>query len=140
MSNPREPARFNREGGHTGKHLFDVHANVLCLLRCGAAAMGQTLEQSVVLIRNVRVADAEGATTVADVLVVAGKFSRVSVSFPAPAGALVIDGGGSRLTLDDDGQIKLTPAFAAERSCSHSGKLLSDIVVPEVIPLRIGVG
>ena len=83
----------------------------LCVL-CGAAtAFGQTSGQGGVLIRNVLVSDGGGERRVkADVLVSGGHLVRVAADTPAPAGAVVIDGGGSALTLDADGRIKLTPA------------------------------
>lgn len=100
------------------KQLFAALAAPLCLLLCATAVTGQTPPQNVVLIRHVRVADGEGGTAAvaADVLVAAGKLSRLSANSPAPAGAVVIDAGGGTLTLADDGRIKLTPTLAAASS------------------------
>jgi hypothetical protein len=85
-------------------------AAALCVL-CGAAtAFGQTSGQGSVFIRNVLVADGEGERMVrADVLVTRGRLVRVADNSTAPAGAIVIDGGGSTLKLDADGGIKLSP-------------------------------
>lgn len=81
----------------------------LWVLCCAASAVAQTSGQGGVLIRNVLVADGE-RTLKSDVLVSGGRLERVAEGAPAPAGAVVIDGGGSVLTLDADGGIKLSPA------------------------------
>jgi hypothetical protein len=91
------------------RHQLKVFATMFLLLYA-ITASGQSSQQGVVLIRNVRVADGEGNPLVAaDVLVVGGHTSRVRAGTPTPAGAIVIDGGGNQLTLRADGQIMLTP-------------------------------
>src|ERR1700749_1772999 len=95
------------------RHLFSLLLFALCML-CAVEASGQSSQQqSVVLFRNVCVADGEGGPPVAtDVLVVGGRIRNVGAGSVAPAGAIVIDGGGSRLVLDSDGQIRLTPVVS----------------------------
>jgi len=90
------------------RQTIKVLVTALCLLLCSFAASGQSTQQSIVLIRNVRVADNE-KTTQTDVLVINGKVSYVSTGSTAPAGAIVINGGGNRFALGPDGQIMLTP-------------------------------
>lgn len=85
-----------------------VLATALCLLLCSLAASGQSKQQSIVLIRDVRVTDNEKISQT-DVLVIGGKVSYVRRGEPAPAGAIVVNGGGSRFALGADGQIMLTP-------------------------------
>jgi hypothetical protein len=105
----------------TLKRIIGSFTLALTLL-CVVTALGQTPPQNVVLIRNVMIADGEGGASVAaDVLVVSGKLSRVNAGFSPPAGTVVIDGGGNTLTLADDGQIRLTPAFAAAGTARAQG-------------------
>ena len=83
----------------------------LCL--CAAsmvllAAQSSNPSGSVVLVRNARVIDRESLRLVeTTVLVNGGKMTPVEASTPVPAGAAVIDGGGSVLTLGADGRIIL---------------------------------
>lgn len=81
----------------------------LCVLFGAASAFGQNSGQGGVLIRNVLVAEGE-RTVRGDVLVTGGRLVRLNDNSPAPAGAVVIDGGGSALTIDANGEIKLSPA------------------------------
>ncbi len=97
----------------------------LCVLFGAASAFGQAHTQGGILIRNVLVADDSDERMVkADVLVTGGRLVRVADNSPAPAGAVVIDGGGSAITLDADGAIKLTPAGApatdSQRLAQHA--------------------
>jgi hypothetical protein len=88
----------------------------LCVVCCAASAFGQASGQGGALIRNVLVADGGDERMVkTDVFVTSGRLVRVADNSPAPAGAVVIDGGGSVLTLDADGEIKLTPATDSQR-------------------------
>jgi hypothetical protein len=101
------------------RHPLKVFATVFLLL-CAVMASGQSSQQSSVLIRNVRVADGEGSPlVVADVLVSGGRISRMGAGSPAPAGAIVIDGGGNRLTPGADGQIRLTPVTTGIKAASY---------------------
>jgi hypothetical protein len=84
---------------------------VLCLLPAIQLVNGQTPSQPVVLIRNVRVVDS-GPTT--DVLVVGGKVIREHDTEP-PAGAVVIDGTGNVFSMNNAGEIKLTPDLSTRR-------------------------
>jgi hypothetical protein len=83
-------------------------ATVLWVLCCATSAVAQNSGQGGVLIRNVLVADGE-RTVKSDVMVSGGRLERVAEGAPAPAGAVVIDGGGNVLTLAADGGIKLSP-------------------------------
>ena len=90
------------------RYQLKVFATVFLLL-CASTVSGQSRQESIVLIRNVRVADDEKISQM-DVLVSGGKVSYVTVGSTAPAGAIVINGSGSRFALGADGQIILTPA------------------------------
>ena len=73
------------------------------------AAFVQTVPaQGLVLFRNVQIADANGVLVNASVLINSGKITRVDRDSPTPAGAVVIDGGGSVLALSADGTINLS--------------------------------
>ena len=68
----------------------------------------QTSTGSLVVIRNVRVADGESNRPVnATVLVSGGKITRVDADALLPVGAVEIDGGGNILTLGANGRIIL---------------------------------
>ena len=84
--------------------------SALFLLQAVNSVNGQT--QPVVFIRNVRIVDSGSTTVVTDVLIVDGKVSRRRGIDPPP-GALIIDGAGNILTLNNTGEIKLTPDLTA---------------------------
>ena len=90
-----------------------VIIGVLAMWPAVSIAVGQTPSRQVVFIRNVRVVDSGPGTVVTDVLVVDGKVVRTQNATP-PAGALIIDGTGNILTLNNAGEIKLTPDVKAE--------------------------
>jgi hypothetical protein len=96
----------------------------LCVLFGAASAFGQASGQGCVLIRNVLIADDGGERMVrADVLVTGGRLVRLADNSPAPAGTVVIDGGGSTLKLDADGEIKLSPATDSQRPTLRTASL-----------------
>ena len=106
-------------GSKSAQKLCVYIVGALCLLPAAVQlANGQTQSQPVVFIRNVRIADTGPTTVVTDVLVVGGKVTRVHGTEP-PAGALVIDGAGNVLTLNDAGEIKLTPDLAAKTTTDN---------------------
>ena len=87
---------------------------IFSLVLLTVPVMGQSSQSGAVLIRNVRVSDGEtGALVNSTVLVVDGHVSRVGPGDRVPAGAIVIDGGGSLITVGADGAIRLIPARVA---------------------------
>jgi hypothetical protein len=73
------------------------------------AALGQTIPQKVLVIRNVQLPDrAQKTRQKVDVLIIGQKIVRLETGADIPADAIIIDGGGMVLTLNADGSIKLT--------------------------------
>ncbi|HEY0460812.1 MAG TPA: hypothetical protein VGC97_16870 [Pyrinomonadaceae bacterium] len=80
-----------------------------CLIGiASSAAQTSPSAGNVVLVQNVRVIDGKGGQLIdATVLISGGKMTLVTAALPAPAGAVVIDGGGNILILDASGKIIL---------------------------------
>jgi hypothetical protein len=87
---------------------------VSSLSLCTMEVSAQSLPQSVILVRNIRLTDeASGRLVITNVLLVGGRVQRVGADTPAPANATVIDGGGSIYSLREDGSITLKPVSEA---------------------------
>jgi hypothetical protein len=84
-------------------------ATTFVFLVFALAVDGQTVSKTVLVIRNVQIANGpENARQNADVMIIEQKIIRLEAGAAIPQDATIIDGGGNLLTINPDGSIRLT--------------------------------
>ena len=120
----------------TSPRLIWFVSRIAVLLMSGVVVCAQS-PSGVVLVRNVLVADkSNGQTVKTSILVVNGEIIRATETTPVPANAVVIDGGGSLLTVGADGAINLKPVNETPAAAQPAEPSLASKVVDPTAPLK----